>query len=150
MPRTINQAGLDIIKQFEGCRLTAYQDEGGLWTVGFGHRGDVKFGMTLTLHQAETVLQYDLDAVTGRIDSAIPQTATSNQFSACVCLAFNVGPGAFRGSHLAALFQAGDVAGAAEQFLLWDHVNGVVSPGLLRRRQAERALFLTPDAAETP
>ncbi|KQD16250.1 lysozyme [Acinetobacter baumannii] len=67
---------------------------------------------------------------------------TQNQFDALVSLAYNIGSGAFKGSTLLKLLNKGDYKGAADQFLVWNKAGGKVMKGLVRRREAERALFL--------
>jgi lysozyme len=145
MTRQINQAGLALITQSEGLRLGAYQDAAGIWTIGYGHVPAFE-GETVTPAQAEELLRADLewaqDAVVSTADGA-----TDNQFAAMTSLCFNIGAGAFRSSSVLRLHLAGDFAGAGLAFLLWDkvHADGglVESPGLFRRRQAERALYLS-------
>jgi lysozyme len=77
---------------------------------------------------------------------AVAPALSDNEFAACVSLAFNIGVGAFETSTLARYLKLGQKGAAATQFLLWDHQGGEVLSGLRRRRIAERALFLTPDA----
>lgn len=141
----IGERGLALIKSFEKLALVAYPDQGGVWTIGWGHTLWVKPGTTCSEVQADIWLQDDLrgavDGVSRTLTRAIPQ----NAFDALVAFAFNAGVGAEGHSTLARLVNAGDMAGAAEQFGLWVHVNGQVSNGLVRRRAAERDLFLTPD-----
>jgi lysozyme len=138
----INDAGRKIIETYEGCKLEAYRCPAGIWTIGFGHTGDVLPGMKVTQHQADTVLEYDLERFESAVGKLCPQ-ANANQFSALVCFAFNVGVDALKSSTLLRKFLAGDVSGAAEEFLKWTHAAGKELPGLVKRRAAERALFLT-------
>lgn len=151
MLRSINVAGLNLIKSFEGCELTAYQDVAGIWTIGYGHIRGVRQGMTITADQATQFLQEDLSDTEGAVDS-MTSTAptTNNQYAAMVSLCFNIGRGNFQSSSVLRFHLAGDYTSAANAFLLWDkgHVNGqlVEVQGLLNRRQAERDLYLTQDA----
>lgn len=139
----ICDAARQIIETYEGCCLVAYKCPAGIWTIGYGHTGASVFpGLTITQHQADTILESDLQRFEDAIGKLCPQ-ANANQFSALVCFAFNCGLGALQGSHLFAKFQVGDIQGAADEFSKWVHVNGEVSPGLVKRRAAERALFLT-------
>ena len=151
MLRTINDAGLNLIKSFEGCRLAAYQDVAGIWTIGYGHIRGVREGMTITEQQATQYLQEDLADTEGAVDwmtSAAP--TTNNQYAAMVSLCFNIGSGNFKTSSVLRFHLARDYASAADAFLLWDksHVDGqlVEVQGLLNRRRAERDLYLTEDA----
>ena len=138
--------GTALIQSFESCKLAAYQDQRGIWSIGWGH--------TLGVVPYQTCLQADADAwfiqdtheavnaVLRSLDVAVAQ----NQFDALVSFTFNVGAGSEAHSTLLSLLNGGHTQAAADQFLVWDHVNGVPNAGLLRRRTAERALFLTPDA----
>lgn len=139
----INQAGLDLIKRFEGLRLDAYQCAAGVWTIGYGHASDVKKGDRITAHQAEAILDCDLDRFERCVD-ALGVALTPNQFSACVSLAFNIGVKAFTASTLAKKLKAGDTQGAAGEFMKWKLAAGRVLPGLVKRRDAEKKLFQTP------
>ena len=147
MPK-INAAGLALIKSFEGCELTAYPDPGtggDPWTIGYGHTGpDVQPGLTITQARADQLLKQDLQKFEQGVNGVIARSLTSNQFSALVSFAYNVGLGALQSSTLLRLVNAGDFSGAAAQFGKW--VNGASGPlpGLVRRRAAEAALFLNP------
>jgi lysozyme len=148
MPKTTNEAGLALIKEFEGFAPDAYQDVAGIWTIGYGHIRGVQPGMHFTAEQAETVLEDDLRGTEGAVASAIGSAATSdNQFAAMVALCFNIGSGNFRTSSALREHCAGNTQKAADAFLLWNkaHINGVLKEvaGLTRRRTAERALYLT-------
>lgn len=146
----LNQAGLDIIKRFEGLSLTAYRCPAGVLTIGHGHtrdpysgKLDVRPGMTITAHQAEVLLEVDLERFDEGVEKLAP-TATANQHSAMVSLAFNIGLNAFENSTVLRKFSAGDLQGAAVAFLAWRMGGGKVLPGLVKRREAERELFLRP------
>ena len=138
----ISDAGLNLIKTFEGIRLQAYQDQRGIWTIGDGHTAGVYAGETITAAQADDFLRLDLGVAETTVNHMVTATLTQDQFDALVSLVFNIGSGNFAHSTLLKTLNEGDTAGAAEQFLMWDHANGVVDPGLLRRREAERAMFL--------
>ena len=137
MSQTTNQAGLQLIESFEGLRLTSYQDSVGVWTIGYGHTQGVKPGQTITQQQAQAFLQQDLGVAEAGVNK-LGLTLTDNQFAALVSFTFNLGAG-----NLAKLMKNG-LAAAADRILLFDHAGGKVLAGLTRRRQAERALFLTP------
>ena len=97
MLRAINDAGLTLIKTFEGCRLDAYQDVAGIWTIGYGHTHGVCAGMTLTQDQAEQALAADLSSTVAAVDRALEGAKTTdNQFAAMVALCYNIGFGKFR------------------------------------------------------
>ena len=139
---TYSAAGLALTKSFEGLDLSAYADQGGVWTIGYGHTGPgVHAGLTITQDQADTFLESDVaGAVTG-VNRLVTATINQNQFDALVDFTFNLGCASLSQSTLLRDVNAGDFASAAPQFLRWDHVRGVVVPGLLRRRQAEMKLF---------
>jgi lysozyme len=137
-----NQKGLDLIKQFEGCKLAAYQDLKGIWTIGYGQTGpDIVEGLVWDQRQCDIALDDHCVKLGAAIENLIEPYVTNNEFSAMVCLAYNIGIGAFGGSTLLRLFNAHNTKGASDQFLVWDKVNGETVAGLLRRRQAEQALF---------
>src|SRR3990167_4782932 len=142
----INQAGIDLIKSFESCRLTAYPDPGTggePYTVGWGHTGHgIYNGMQISQEQADLWLAEDVAKFETCVQKALAVNVTDNQFAALCSLAYNIGCGALQGSTLMRLLNAGDDLGAAEQFLRWDKSGGAVMAGLTRRREAERALFM--------
>ena len=140
--RIFNEEGLSLLKNFEGFRLLAYQDGGGVWTIGYGHTGpEVVKGLRWTKVQIEDQLRKDLLLFCDGVSKLITVPLTANQFSALVCFAFNVGLEALRKSTLLKLLNNGATAAASEEFLRWCKDNGKVVAGLLRRRKAEKALF---------
>lgn len=152
MTRRINNAGINLIKEFEGVRLKAYKDVGGVWTIGYGSTGShVKPGMVITASQAENLLRDDLQRFEQIVDLKTRDVPTTdNQFAAMVSLAFNVGPGdpkrgraGFLTSSVLKFHRAGRQAFAAAAFLLWVKVKGKTIRGLVRRRNAERRLYLS-------
>lgn len=144
----INQAGIDLIKSFEGCKLQAYDDplHPGLITIGYGHTGGVKLGTTITQDQADAFLLSDLLNFESSVSKLVNVSLTDNQFSALVSFAYNLGPHTLQTSSLLKLLNQGHYSLAADEFLKWTHSNGQVVPGLVRRREAERALFLNPSS----
>ena len=142
MPQ-INQAGLDLIKSFEGCSLTAYADSGGILTIGFGHTGGVEPGQTITQGQADAYLEQDLESAEQVVQNATEIDLTPNQFGALVSWEFNTG--ALAGSEGMALINQRQFEAAWDNhFCLWIHdANGNVLEGLVRRRAAEKALFFS-------
>ncbi|MBE9138318.1 lysozyme [Nodosilinea sp. LEGE 07088] len=145
----MNAAGLEIVKGFEGLRLDAYPDPGTggePWTIGYGHTSAagaprVYPGLTITRADAENILKRDLGKYEQAVASAVTRPLTSDQFSALVSFTFNVGAGNLRSSTLLQKLNAGDIAGASDEFSRWVYAAGRVLPGLQRRRRAERALF---------
>ncbi|MDR3438935.1 lysozyme [Telmatospirillum sp.] len=165
MSRQINQAGLDVIKSFEDLLLTAYPDPesgGAPWTIGYGHTGRVVEGDRITIVQAEALLREDLSEAEASVVSAVRVPLSDNQYAAMVSIVFNVGPGRVdtpkmagrsgivtlrngQPSTLLRLLNSGDYAGAGDEFSKW--TSGGMA-GLVRRRAAERDLFLLPDDTE--
>ncbi|HEY6847864.1 MAG TPA: lysozyme [Terracidiphilus sp.] len=147
---TYSSSGLSLTEQFEGCELSAYQDQVGVWTIGYGHTGpDVTPGLSITLDQAQALLAQDVAGASACVNKVITVQLTQDEFDALVDFVFNLGAGAFTGSTLVRDLNAGDFTAAAAQFDLWDHAGGAVVAGLLRRRQAEAALFNTDGPSST-
>ncbi|MEM8772901.1 MAG: lysozyme [Pseudomonadota bacterium] len=144
-----SQRGIDLIRQFEGLELEAYQDIAGIWTIGYGHTGpDVKPGMRISEREAEALLRRDLKPREDAVDDLTSVNLNQNEFDALVSFVYNVGIGAYRGSTARRRLNRGDRIGAADALTWWNKatVGGVLREvaGLTRRRAAERALFLTP------
>lgn len=141
-------AGVALIKRFEGLRLEAYRDAVGIWTIGYGHTGNVWQGAKITEHQADVILEHDLERFEEGVQQAT-RTAklTQGEFDALVSFSFNLGVQALVNSTLLKKLLKGDRAGAADEFLKWDkaRVGGklTVLAGLTKRRQAERERFLS-------
>lgn len=138
-----NAAGLALIKKFEGCKLQAYLCPAGVPTIGWGHTRDVKLGQRITQHQADVILESDLDVYEENVAELCPGT-NENQFSALVSFAYNLGVTNLGSSTLRKKYLRGDLAGAAAEFGKWVKAKGQVLPGLVARRAAERALFEAP------
>ena len=133
----INNEGLNLIKSFEGCRLTAYKCPAGVWTIGYGHTAGVKQGMVISQEQAENMLKSDLKQYEKQVTDNVKLELTENQFSALVSFTYNCGVG-----NLRTLVKNRTLAQIAEALLLYNKANGKVLAGLVRRREAERELFL--------
>ena len=148
--RHINAAGLALLKEFEGCKLTAYPDPatgGDPWTIGYGSTGPhVKRGVTITQAEAERLLLADLDRFEQAVTRYVTVPLTQNQFDALVSFTYNCGQGSLQTSTLLRKLNAGDYAGAQGQFARWNRAGGKEMAGLTRRRAAEAELFGTPDA----
>ncbi len=139
-----SQEGLELTKSFEGLRLHAYRDCAGIWTIGYGHTGpSLLEGMTITEPEAEMLLRADLADAINCVNKAVKVEICQTQFDALVDFCFNAGRGNFMQSSLLRKVNLEDFAGAAAQFLLWVHAGGEVVAGLVRRRKAEQALFLS-------
>lgn len=137
----INEKGLDIIKYYEGCRLHAYKCPAGVLTIGYGHTRGVKQGDIITQEQAEEYLKEDLKVFESHVASFNDKyNWSSNEFSALVSFAFNIGS-------ITQLTARGTRTKQeiADKMLLYDYAGGKRLSGLGARRETERELFLTPD-----
>jgi lysozyme len=135
--------GTKLIQSFEKLRYQAYQDPRGIWTCGWGHTGaDVAEFTTCDDARAAEWFAQDTQTAVNAVIRSLDIAVSQNQFDALASFTFNVGQGSEAHSTLLKLVNAGRFALAADQFNLWNHVNGRVSDGLTARRAAERALFL--------
>ncbi|HGG8805268.1 TPA: lysozyme [Enterobacter hormaechei subsp. hoffmannii] len=140
--------GIALIKEFEGCKLTAYQDSVGVWTIGYGWTQPVdgkpiRAGMTIKQETAERLLKTGLVSYEGDVSRLVKVGLTQEQFDALVSFTYNLGARSLSTSTLLRKLNAGDYTGAADEFLRWNKAGGKVLNGLTRRREAERALFLS-------
>lgn len=141
--RAIGDAGLALIKEFEGLSLKAYPDPatgGEPITIGYGHTGGVKLGDEISESKAAQLLFADTKRFSDEVAAKAP-VATQNQFDAMVSLAYNVGVANFGSSTLLKKHNAGDYTGAQNEFVRWNRAAGKVMAGLTRRREAEAALY---------
>jgi len=136
-----SQKGLDLIKSFEGLRLSAYKCPADVWTIGHGTTAGVKPGQTITKERAEELLREDVERFEAQVLRLVKVPLSQGQFDALVSFTYNLGAGNLSNSTLLRLLNAGDYAGAADQFDRWNKAGGKVLAGLVRRRAAERALF---------
>lgn len=130
-----------LVKEFEGCKLKAYICPAGKPTIGYGRTKGVKIGDTCTQEQAEKWLLEDLAGPIAAVKDAVKVPLRDCQTAALASFAYNCGEGNFRRSTLLHLLNSGHYAFAAVEFDKWNRANGVVLPGLTRRRAAERALY---------
>lgn len=143
----INDKGIALIRKYEGCELTAYRCPAKILTIGVGHTGsDVREGMTITQEQADELLRKDLARFENGVTAILGMTpTTSDQFSALVSFAFNLGLHALLKSTLMKKHKARDYEAAAVQFGSWNKArrNGQLVPlaGLTARRAAEAKLY---------
>ena len=149
-----NQAGVDLIKHFEGFVSRWYSDPVGVKTCCYGHTdsaGDPKyvvtFNKTFTKAEGEEILKRDLGQYESAVSNAVKVPLNDNQFAALVSFTYNLGAGNLRSSTLLRKLNAGDYKGAADQFLVWNKAGGKVLQGLVKRREAERDLFLSRPAS---
>ena len=146
-----SQAGIDLIKQFESCKLTPYRDCVGIWTVGWGHvlgNGHTLSdddNRTYTQEEVDEFLRSDLERFEHGVLTYITVPLTQGQFDSLVCFSYNLGLGTLQRSTLRQKILRGDGEGAAEEILKYNKAGGVVLKGLTRRRQAEYQLFTRID-----
>lgn len=149
MARSINDEGLAIIKQWEGCYLSAYHggaDRPGLLTIGYGHTDaagppKVRIGLTITPVEAIKILRSDLRNCEAAVERLVKVELNDNQFAALVSFTFNCGVGALTGSSLLRKLNAGDYAAVPNELMKWTRANGKSVPGLVNRRAAEAGLW---------
>ncbi len=141
----IDKAGLDLIKHFEGFSLRSYKCPAGVWTIGYGTTGQwVKEGVIITAEMADQLLRDDVAKFERGVERALQGAPTTqNQFSAMVSLAYNIGLGGFQRSSVLRHHRAVNKLRAAASFLMWVKGGGKTLPGLVRRRNAERKLYLS-------
>ena len=158
---TISEAGIQLIKSFEGCHNSPYRCPAGLWTIGYGHvlypdqarlktpeRGSYplkpEHNRVWDAIEIDSLLEKDLLRFTNGVRRYCPAAADNQcHLDAITSLAFNIGLGNLQSSTLRMKYNRSDYDGAADEFLKWRKANGVVLRGLERRREAERALFLS-------
>ncbi|WP_312691151.1 lysozyme [Kosakonia sp.] len=143
-PDSTGDAGVQLIKSFEGLRLEKYKDAVGKWTIGYGHLilPNESFTRPLTQAEADALLRADLGSAERSLHRLVTVDLNQNQFDALVSFTFNLGAGNLQTSTLLRLLNAGEYSQAADQFPRWNKAGGKVLAGLTRRREAERALFL--------
>ncbi|HCU16508.1 MAG: lysozyme [Enterobacteriaceae bacterium] len=144
----ISENGINLIKQFEGCKLTAYQDIANVWTIGYGWTQQVDgkpvtAGMTITQQKADDLLKQGVVQYENGVNTLVKVQINQNQFDALVDFTYNLGVNALKGSTLLKKLNAGDYAGAANEFPKWNKAGGKELAGLTRRREAEKSLFLS-------
>ena len=135
--------GMTLIMKFEGLRMDAYLCPSGVLTIGYGHTGsDVKRGQRIDADRARELLIDDVRRFEASVNDLVKVDITQGMFDALVSFCYNLGAGSLKGSTLLKKLNAGDTAGAAEEFLKWDKANGKSLAGLTARREAERQLFI--------
>ncbi|MEW5290308.1 lysozyme [Erwinia papayae] len=139
----ISNAGIALIKRFEGLELKAYKDAVGIPTIGYGHTHNVKMGDVITGTQADAFLREDLQVAELTVNTNVTVKLSQGKFDALVSFVFNLGAGNFVKSTLLKKLNDGDYAGAADEFPRWVNAGGKPLAGLVKRRAAEREMFLT-------
>ncbi len=142
------ETGLNLIKGYEGLRMSAHYAPSEQWTVGYGHTSTARHGMSVTEGDAERLLKDDITPIESLIGDTVRAPLNQNEHDAIVSLVFNIGEDNWRRSSVLRKLNEGDKLAAAQAFEMWTkaHVNGelVTLDGLVRRRAAEKSLFLMP------
>lgn len=149
MKMKLTEKGINLVKEFEGLRLTAYRDSVGVWTIGYGNTfyedgTTVKQGDKITQERADYLFRSIVDKFADQVRAALtnPDRVSDAQFSAMVSLAYNIGIGAFRGSTLLRKANVNPCDPTIpDEFLRWNKAGGKVLAGLTRRRKAEADLY---------
>lgn len=148
--RTLSESAVKLIKTFEGLSLKPYLCPANVPTIGYGttvypdgRKVSVK-DPPITEAQADEFLRHDAEKFCSDVERLVTVSINDNQFGALVSFCYNLGAAALQNSSLLKKLNSGRHAEAAEEFLKWVYAAGQVLPGLVKRRQAERALFLHP------
>lgn len=137
-----------LVTNFEGLRLTSYQDSVGVWTIGYGHTLGVKEGQTITEERANELLYKDVERFEASVNRYVEVPLTQYQFDALCSFSFNLGAYSLKTSTLLRLLNLGNYDGAADEFGEWIYAGGEPLLGLIRRRKAEELLFRGQDWTE--
>ena len=133
--------GVELIKKFEGCELTAYRCSANVLTIAYGRIKEVKEGDTCTQEQAEEWLTEELLEYESYVNDMVEVSLLQNQFDALVSWVYNLGPSNLKSSTLLKVLNSGEYKSVPEQIKRWNKAGGKVLEGLTRRRQAEALLF---------
>jgi lysozyme len=141
--------GIDLIKEFEGFSSKPYICPAGVPTIGYGstyYEDNDPVTMNddpITEYEALRLLKITLFKYEKGVSNCVSVPLSQNRFDALVSFVYNLGVGKLRGSTLLTKLNKGDIKGAADEFDKWVHGGGEVLPGLVKRRAAEKALFLS-------
>ena len=136
-----SENGIELIKDFEGRRLVAYQDSVGVWTIGYGHTKTAHEDKLIIKSTADRLLAEDLAEFEKYVDTYVTVALTQNQFDALVSWTFNLGPGNLKESTMLKKLNQGLYAEVPDEMRRWNKAGGKVLEGLIRRREAEAKLF---------
>jgi lysozyme len=137
----ISGEGLSLLKKFEGCELRSYRCSAGVLTIGYGHTKGVTEGMEIDQDEAERMLASEMSEYEGNITDNVEVPLSQNQFDSLVCWVYNLGVGNLRSSTLLAVLNKGEYDEVPTQMKRWNKAGGQVLNGLIRRREAEAAMF---------
>jgi lysozyme len=139
--KSISKEGIALIKKFEGCETTAYQDSVGVWTIGYGHTKNVCQGDCITQGEADRMLDEEIAEYEGYINDMVKVDLEQNQFDALVAWVYNLGPTNLSQSSLLRELNNGNIAKVPSEMKRWNKAGGKTLQGLIRRREAESLLF---------
>lgn len=151
MPGPVNRATRELVKGFEGLQLKAYRCPAGVWTIGWGHASGVTEGDSITAEEAEELLEHDLSEAAMHVDRLIRVPLNENQRGALASFVYNVGSIAFMSSTLRSRLNGGEYDAVPLELRRWVKATDPATRqrsdlhGLVRRRAAEVALWLTPE-----
>jgi len=144
----ISSKGLELIKEFEGFSCKPYLCSAKVPTIGYGstfYKDGIKVSLNdcaISKEEATELLEYTVNKFANGLKGKLEISLSQNQFDALVCLAYNIGLGAFSKSTLLKKINSGDFTTASNEFLKWDIANGKKLLGLRKRREREQQLFL--------
>jgi lysozyme len=141
----ISEDGLELIKKFEGCETTAYQDSVGVWTIGFGHTKGVEEGQTCSVEDAESMLADEMDEYEGYVNNMVKVELQQHEFDALVAWVYNLGPTNLGESTMLKVLNGGQFDRVPDEMNRWTRAGGKILEGLVRRRQAESLMFQNLD-----
>jgi lysozyme len=141
----ISEDGLELIKKFEGCETTAYQDSVGVWTIGFGHTKGVEEGQTCSIEDAESMLADEMNEYEGYINNMVKVDLQQHEFDALVAWVYNLGPTNLGESTMLKVLNGGQFDRVPDEMNRWTRAGGEILEGLVRRRQAESLMFQNLD-----
>ena len=141
----ISEDGLELIKKFEGCETSAYQDSVGVWTIGFGHTKGVEEGQTCSIEDAEAMLADEMDESEGYINNMVKVELQQHEFDSLVAWVYNLGPTNLGESTMLKVLNGGQFDRVPDEMNRWTRAGGKILEGLVRRRQAESLMFQNLD-----
>jgi len=141
----ISEDGLELIKKFEGCETSAYQDSVGVWTIGFGHTKGVEEGQTCSIEDAESMLADEMDEYEGYINNMVKVELQQHEFDSLVAWVYNLGPTNLSESTMLKVLNGGQFDRVPDEMNRWTRAGGEILEGLVRRRQAESLMFQNLD-----
>jgi len=141
----ISEDGLELIKKFEGCETSAYQDSVGVWTIGFGHTKGVEEGQTCSIEDAELMLTDEMEEYEGYINNMVKVDLQQHEFDSLVAWVYNLGPTNLGESTMLKVLNGGQFDRVPDEMNRWTRAGGEILEGLVRRRQAESLMFQNLD-----